>query len=282
MKNIFIILFLVIVSKVSAQVGINTTDPQQTVHLSGSTANVRVDGLNETNNNKNLGTDSTTRVFVDAEGDLILGTSGNNVEILVDSSDYLVNTEDNGNIIHQTGTGFGYNTAGVPNNFPGDAFTLTGNAILEVNYSVSWSAYKTGGANGRIADKHARIIQTALYFRRVTNPADPYAGPAVVYDIEEKAINGGPWCIQANSGGCQETGGLIALNGQFYTNTHKSNGSYRGYRNTGTDYVKLGPGTYVALFAGQMAVRDVSGTGAVKMYLGSANDELQIIAYYYE
>ena len=284
MKLYFVIFIGIASLSLNAKVGINNTDPQQTVHVSGTTANVRVDGLNETNNTANLGSDSTTRVYVNADGDLILGSSSQTVELLVDSENYLDDVEDPTSLVNQTGNAFGYEIAGYPLDFAGDQFTLTKNAILEVNYSVTWSVYKTSGDNGRIADTHGRVIQTGLYFRTVTDPSDPYDGPAVINDVDGIPINGGPWCIDVNASGtvCQETGGLIALNGQFYVNSHKGKGAYKNFKKTGTDYVKLGPGTYVALFAGQLAVGDVSGTGAVKMYLGKGKDELQIIAHYYE
>jgi len=83
-------------------------------------------------------------------------------------------------------------------------------------------------------------------------------------------------------GFCQEVGGMLALNGQFYNNSDSKNGEYKNFKNTGFDYVKLGHGTYVAMFAAQLAVGDVTGTGAVKMYLGSGRDDLQIRIYYYE
>lgn len=266
-----------------AQVGVNTTNPQQDVHVAGSNANVRVDGLNMSNNLDNLGTNSTTRVFVDANGDLILGDHGTSVEMLVDTDNYLDDVEDPTNLITQTGVAFGYDPAGIPTNFPAVSFTLTKNAIVEVNYSVSWSIYKTSGRNGRIPDQHARIVQTAVYFRQVTDPTDPMAGPAVIYDVDGNPINGGPWCIDVNAGGtvCLEQGGLLALNGQFYTNGEDRRGAYQEFKNSGSDYVKLGPGTYVALFAAQLAVGNVAGTGAVKMYVGSGSDEMQIIAHYY-
>ncbi len=279
MKYIIIIATLSICFYGNSQVGIGTVYPQQELHISGVTSNVQIDGLSAANNVLNLGTDSTTRVFVDGDGDLVLGGASTTVSMLVDSENYLMDVEDPTNLINQTGTAFGYEIAGIPNDIPGATFTLTKNAIIEVNYSVSWSVYKTASASGRIDDQHARIVQMGLYFRENT-----INGPAVVNDVDGNPINGGPWCIDVNAGGtiCQEIGGLIALNGQFYNNSDSKNGAYKDFQNVGTDYVKLGPGTYVALFAGQLAVGDVAGTGAVKMYVGSGMDNLQIRAYYYD
>ena len=259
------------------QVGIDNTNPQQTLHV-GGTGKVRIEGLNATNNNNNLGAGQTSRVFVNEQGDLTLGTFDGTVELLYDSENYLQDAEDPNSLVNQTGTAFGYTTAGIPTDGLAATFTLTKNAILEINYSVSWSIYKTSGTSGRIPDEHARIVQTGVYLRQ-----NNYLGAAIIYDLDGNAINSGPWCIDVNAAGtiCQEQGGLLGLNGQFYNNASSTNGEYKNFHNTASDYVKLGPGTYTAMFAAQLAVGDVSGTGAVKMYLGSGKDELQIIAHYY-
>lgn len=280
----YTILTMIVSFGLSAQVGIGTTDPQEELHIAGSTANIRVDGLAAVNNNENLGMNSSTRVYVNADGDLVLGGSTETIEILVDAENYLDDVENPTSLINQTGNAFGYDPGGVPTDLVAAQFTLTSNAIVEVNYSVSWSVYKTNSASGRIDDEHARIVQTGVYLRRDDGTLDPLGWPAVVNDVDGIPINGGPWCIDVNAAGtiCQETGGLLALNGQFYNNADSKNGAYQDFQNTASDYVKLGPGTYIALFSAQLAVGDTSGTGAVKMYLGSGKDDLQIIAYYYQ
>lgn len=279
MKNYILIFTLLLVGTLSnAQVGINTTDPQQVLHVSGAIENIRIDGLNKQNNPNNLGGGSTTRVYLDSDGDLVLGTSAEKLEILFDSDNYLQDVENPTSLVNQTGNAFGYTTAGIPINPASATFTLTRNAIVEVNYSVSWSVYKTSSPTGRIDDEHARIVQTGLYFRQGS-----YTGPAVINDLDGNPINAGPWCIDVNASGtsCQEIGGLLAINGQFYNNANSRNGEYQNFHNTGSDYVKLGPGTYCAMFASQLAVGDTSGTGAVKMYIGSGMDDIQVIAHYY-
>lgn len=283
-RNLVFILFAFAFAA-SAQVGINTEDPQQTLHVAGATQNVRVEGLNKINNNKNLGIGSTTRVFANDKGDLILGSlSDKPFEILVDQENYIrdgLNTgqpKNGGNQINQTGTGVGYTMAGLPNDIDAAIFTLIKSAIVEINYSISWVIQKN--QNSRLDDGDARIVQTGLYFRKVTDRRDVYDGPTVVYDIDNKPINGGPWCLDEN---CSLTAGLIGLNGQFYANGSGSNGAYQNFQNNGTDYVKLPAGTYVALFVGQVAVSLASGTGSIKAHLGAGpEDNLQIVAYYYE
>jgi len=87
-----------------AQVGINTNSPQQKVHVAGTTENIRVEGLSETNNTNNLGSPSTTRVYINANGDLTLGSAAASVQLLVDSENYLTDVENPTSLINQTGT----------------------------------------------------------------------------------------------------------------------------------------------------------------------------------
>jgi len=285
MKNNIYILLMLFPFLGIGQVGINTTNPQKELHIAGPTSNIRVEGLSRANNTENLGSTSTTKVYVNANGDLILGTAVEKIQILVDSENYLNDVEDATSLVNQTGNAFGYDPAGIPSDLTAAQFTLTGNAIVEVNYSLSWSVYDANASpTKRIDDLRSRVIQTGIYFRLVTDPANPLSGPAVVNDLEGIPINGGPWCIDVNAAGtnCQEIGGFLAINGQFYNNANSRNGAYQNFHNTGSDYVKLGPGTYIALFSAQMAVGSTIGTGAAKLYLGSGKDDLQIIAHYYQ
>jgi len=282
MKKLYLFFWMfLLVFEILAQVGINNTNPQRGVHLSGATENVRIEGLNALNNNNNLGPGSTSKVYVNSEGDLVLGDTGDTrLSLLVDTNNYLENVENPTSIIIQTGVNFGYNTAGIPvGGIVGASFTLTQNAILEVNYSVTWSIYDANSLDKkRLDDLRARVIQTGIYF------IDTATEVPIVNDLDGIPINGGPWCIDTNSSGngCLEYGGLLGLTGQFYNNGSQVRGSYKNIRNTASDYVKLGPGTYTALFAARVQVEVITGGGAAKMYLGSGNDNLQIIAHYYE
>lgn len=270
-----------------AQVGINTTNPQELVHVAGATENVRVEGLNASNNEDNLGSESTTRVFVDAQGNLVLGALDDNANLFIDYGNYLNDAETPVSMVIQTGTGLGYSPVAEPIDWPGCVFTLTQNAILEVNYSVSWSIYDAQSlVKKRIFDNQARVIHTGVYFIEVNDLSDPYkpTNTPVVYDADGNYINGQPWCIDPTSSesNCGDWAGLIALNGQFYSNYNSEVGEYRDLQTTGSDYVKLPPGTYAALFACKLEVESTVGTGAAKLWLGSGQDELQIRIYYYD
>lgn len=278
---IFTYFILFCFSENMAQVGINTTNPQEEVHIAGASENVRIEGLNDSNNIDNFGVDQTTRVFVDEDGDLILGSMDDNFELLIDTDNYLEDVQDPTSLIIQTGTGLGYNPAGIPA-IANPSFTITKKAIIEINYSVSWSIYHVQHhKKKRIEDQRAKIIQTGIYFRY-----DDIDGEAVIYDGNGDLINGvdnETWCIDTNPTGdtCLEEGGFLALNGQFYNNSEAEHGSYQNFKNTASDFVILGPGTYIALFAARLQVDNTQGTGESRIYLGNGKDELQLIAYYF-
>lgn len=262
MKKTIHTLVILFVSICQAQVGINTNTPVQGVHVAGSASKVMIEGLNSTNNAKNLGGGNSTRVFVNAAGDLVLGDVTNNIEVLFDAENYLADTPDTGGIdsndVLQTGEGYGYTAVGWPRLIgPGlSTFTLTKPAIVEINYSISWGYLEKAGS--RLDDGHARIVQCLMYFK-----SGGPSGADVINDLDGLPI------------------GLIGANGQFYTNNSAIIGERNNFHNTGTDYIKLPAGTYCPMFKAQLAVSDTGGTGAVKMFWGVGNDEVQIIAHYY-
>jgi len=269
MRKIYYLLSL-LPSVLIAQVGINTTSPVEEVHVAGNTSTIRIEGLNATNNTSNLGAGNSSRVFANAAGDLVLGAATNNVEILFSPDNYLSDPQDSGgaeaNVINQTGVGVGYTIAGWPRviGAGSSTFTLTKNAIVEINYSLSWEVEKAGSP---VIDEHARVVQTYLYLLKMPlGSHDPtFATGVVTVDLD-----GVPLTI----------GRALGINGQFYTNG-SATGANRIFHNTGTDYVKLPPGRYCPMFAGQLAVGNTGGTGAVKMFIGCGQDEVQIIAHYY-
>lgn len=259
----------------NAQVGINITTPwpEEELHIGGDTSNIRIEGLNAANNPNNLGSSNTSKVFVNEFGDLVLGKLEDNIQMIFDSENYLKDVQNPTSLILQTGEGQGFSQAGIPTLGLAASFTLTKPAIIEVNYSVSWNIGKNVTSTSRIDDFRARVVQTGMYFRK-----DNYLGAPVVNDYFGNPINGYALCITST---CSEVAGMIAVNGQIYNNNDNNEGEWRSYRNSASDYVVLGPGTYTPMFAAQLEVGDTNGTGAIKMYLGVENDEVQIIAHYF-
>lgn len=255
-----------------AQVGVNNTNPQEELHISGANSTIRIEGLNVTNNPLNLGIKENTRVYANTNGDLVLNNAPTNIEVLFSPANYLADPLDTGgadsNQVNQTGVGSGYSQAGWPRQSGAglSTFTLTRPAIVEINYAISYEIYKSGIP---IDDYHARTAQFYVYLRQ-TGPA----GAIVNTDYDGNPINfaGNP--------------GAMGYSGNFYTNGSSSGaGGGEGYDKkfyaTGHDYVKLGPGTYCPMFAGILFVANTAGTGAVKMQMGGGDDEVVIIAHYY-
>lgn len=255
-----------------SQVGINNTNPQEELHVSGTTSTIRVEGLNQTNNPLNLGPNENTRVYVNTNGDLVLNSAPTNIEVLFNPDNYLADPLDTGgadsNQINQTGVGSGYSEAGWPRQTgPGlSTFTLTRPAIVEINYAISYEIYKSGIP---IDDHHARTAQFYVYLRQ--------GGPAGA--IVANDYDGVPLNFAGNTG-------ALGYSGNFYTNGSSSGagggeGFDKKFYATGHDYVKLGPGTYTPMFAGILFVANTAGTGAVKMQIGGGQDEIVVIAHYY-
>lgn len=272
MKNTFTILSLVSTLFSFAQVGINNSTPQEKLHISGSNSTIRIEGLNAANNSLNLGANENTRVYANGNGDLVLSTVPTSIAILFNPANYLSDPLDTGgadtNQVNQTGVGSGYSQAGWPRQTgPGlSTFTLTRPAIVEINYAISYEIFKAGVP---IDDYHARTAQFYTYLRQ-TGPA----GAIVTTDYD-----GNPIDFAGNPG-------ALGYSGNFYTNGSSAGaGGGEGFNKkfyaTGHDYVKLGPGTYCPMFSGILFVANTGGTGAVKMQIGGGDDEVLVIAHYY-
>lgn len=272
MKKILSFTFILISLIGFSQVGVNTSTPGEELHVSGATSTIRVEGLNETNNPLNLGDKQNSRVYVDADGDLVLADSPADIGILFNPANYLEDPLDTGgadsNQINQTGVGSGYSEAGWPRviGSGSSTFTLTRPAIVEINYSISYKIYKSGNP---IDDFHARTAQFYVYLR-----SGSHTGAIVTTDYD-----GNPVDFAGNPG-------ALGYSGNFYTNGSSlgaggTEGFDKVFYATGHDYIKLGPGTYSPMFAGILFVANTAGTGAVKMQIGPGDDEVIIVAHYY-
>lgn len=237
MKKLF---FLLIPVFTFSQVGIYTTNPESTLHVAGESSNVKIEGLSAQYNPNNLGDESTTRVYVDKYGDLVLGDRNDNIRFIMDSEDYIPNNREQK--VVQTGTGDNF-TYLVPNDYTFPSFTLTDDAIIEINYSLSWRIERN--VPRKIDDNGARTVKSTVF----------------IYD-------------HATSTYLPTT---YALTAQFYSNGNSERGADRFFYNTGTDYVFLPAGTYTVHFGGLLGAE---GNDNVFSYFGADKDQLQILAYY--
>lgn len=234
------LLFLLFPIAAFGQVGIYTTDPESTLHIAGESSNVKIEGLSAENNPNNLGIESTTRVYANKFGDLVLGDRNDNIRFIMDSEDYIPNNREQK--VVQTGTGENF-TKLVPNDYTFPSFTLTEEAIIEINYSLSWRIERN--VPQKISDNGARTVKTTVF----------------IYDHA--------------AGSYLPT--TYALTAQFYSNGSSTRGADRFFFNTGSDYVLLPPGTYTVHFGGLVGAQ---GNDNIMGYFGADKDQLQILAYY--
>lgn len=161
MKKIYLPIFLCVITspvcfaQVSG-VGINEMTPEQVLHLGGSSGTIRVEGLDESNNNYNHGATNTYPLYVDYQGDMTLynETLYNN-----NGNDPFTNANiNNANAIILNGDADGIDAIQIY------SFTITVNrpSLLLIKYNLSFEVFENV-AEKTITDKKARRINT--FFR---------------------------------------------------------------------------------------------------------------------
>ena len=153
-KKYIVILFFAFLSAQAQNVGVNTTNPQQTLHLGSNTGTIRVDGLNSTNNDFNGGVAGQSYpVYVDCNGDLTLKVSAFQNS---DGSDAYTTAGVNGTVaITALQANDGYETVEITSY----TFTVARNTTLEIKYSLSIEVFQ---------DNLLTIIKDP-YARNITN-----------------------------------------------------------------------------------------------------------------
>lgn len=164
---------------VCAQVGINTSNPQQELHIAGATGTLRIESLNATNNSFNGGdvdgngdlTDNTFPLYVDENGDFTL-----ELKTLESSEDF--------DAFEDTSlpTSTLYLAPGDSDGFASTViktYTVTVNSprYIEVKYALSFDVYLDTSKN-QITDNFARRIQTHIL---VTGNTRNYGSAAKCY-----------------------------------------------------------------------------------------------------
>jgi len=85
-EKILSLLFLFVINLTFSQVGINTTDPKEALHVAGSNSTIRVEAVNKTNNSTKFITGEDNRLHVDKDGNFVLDDSAYTPNLLVDKS----------------------------------------------------------------------------------------------------------------------------------------------------------------------------------------------------
>lgn len=177
--NLQIIFCLLFTSCICAQVGINTDNPQQELHLAGTTGTIRVESLNAANNSYNGGdangdldlTNDTYPLYVDENGVLTL-----ELKTLESSEDFDAFEDTSlptSTVYLSSGDLDGYADTVIK------TYTVTVNSAryIEVKYALSFDVYLDTSKN-TITDNLARRIQTHIL---VTGNTRQYGSAAKCY-----------------------------------------------------------------------------------------------------
>ncbi len=151
------------------QVGIGTVDPQEDLHIAGIGSTIRIDGLNSSNNNKNLGGSSKYNVLVDADGNLSLGDASGQI-----SSESNVSSP----VVVQTTANSGLNSSELYQK----NFTLTQKGLVVITYYVSMD-FKSYDGTANLEDGRAKIAHNYFYMGDGTtaNTTKTYGMTSSVY-----------------------------------------------------------------------------------------------------
>ena len=168
-KTLIILCFFFVTVVVTAQVGIGTTNPQETLHIAGTTSNIRVDGLNSINNGNNLGGSNYYNMMVDANG-----TLGLSLQSGLLSSDSMISSTIN----LQTTSNSGLNSTELYQK----NFTLSQRALVHIFYTIPISVMSYDGLT-ELADGRAKIIHNYFYLGDGTtaNTSIAYGMKSCVY-----------------------------------------------------------------------------------------------------
>jgi hypothetical protein len=220
-------------------VGINTTNPQQALHLGGSTGTVRVEGLNSTNNIYNGGGfDKTVPLYVDQNGDFTLQVAP------FQNSD--------GSDAWSTSTPLITTSltipapASSPNNGVRNVvilpytITLTKPAVLEIKYNISFEVLRNA-------------VPTKLKSVRARRVSNFYTVDAPVLLATTRRYGQASKCYYNNNGPVADP--VNAAQGNMY--------------NSSTTYINLTAGTHTIRFYGEASTGSTNDITLVNFAVGN-------------
>jgi len=158
MKNTITLCLLSMFTVLSswAQVGIGTTNPQEALHIAGSNATIRLEGLDSSNNIMNKGGTDMYNVMVDTNGKLSLGEKPGQLSSEANMSSAvalqtMANSDLNSTELFQRN------------------FTLTQRAMVVITYYISMD-FKSYDGTACITDGRAKISHNYWYLGDGTTP----------------------------------------------------------------------------------------------------------------
>ncbi|MDC8004501.1 hypothetical protein POV27_10620 [Aureisphaera galaxeae] len=205
-------------------VGINTTNPQQALHMAGTSATIRVEGLDATNNSYNGGdtepdgdlTNNTYPLYVDDAGDFTL-----ELKTIYGSEE--VDAFDDTSLPTSTATLLATSSTGeVTVDVFTYSITVPRATVLEVKYGMSYDIF-LDNTYAIITDNLARRIQTHVV---VTGDTREYATASKSYSsgtsnsVAGPFYNSGTAYISLPSAGAYD----ITIQGRVSSNTKASGG----------------------------------------------------------
>lgn len=196
-NHLTVVVFFAFIFVANAQVGIGNTNPQQELHISGSSSTIRIDGLNSANSVFNNGIDASV-VMIDTNGDLILQDRVDDFPL--DASDTTGATTFMATPIavdSPTGgitTAIGYTAT----------FTLTRETLMEVVFWTGVNITQSGSGTTYALDGKPRLFGGLVY--------DVATGQDIIYSASthtNASLGGGTGVI---------TTGLCTIGGNGFIN----------------------------------------------------------------
>lgn len=254
MKKTFTLLFIAFccTGLGLAQVGIGTLNPQEDLHVAGSTSTIRIEKLNATNSPLYNDGVNLAPVYVDGNGDLVLGNgTGSSGQVplnfLIDVTNFI---PDDPYGVGGSGTVLNNDTSNssVSGQLTSVAITVPQDAIAEVKYGVSLIISGTDISTGSlsyITYDEAIMVETNF-----------------VVDIDSDGLS------------ATELAKVYGRKGQYYETNYGGSIGYP-YMN-GQAYLTLPAGNHTLYFYG--IVKDQT-TSYTSVGFGGATDYLKIRIY---